>query len=76
VVRNIAPYMLIQRQTTEGGRNIESVPSEAGPDLGGIEQGISNYEVEIAAATFGGLAMTMVNRFLGLSALLPSTSSG
>ncbi len=24
--------------------NIESVPSEAGPDLDGIEQGISNYE--------------------------------
>jgi len=24
--------------------NIESVPSEAGPDLGGIKQGISNDE--------------------------------
>jgi len=34
---------------TEGGKNIESVPSEAGPDLGGIEQEMSNYEVEIAA---------------------------
>ena len=38
--------------------NIESVPSEAGPDLGGIEQGIPNDEVEIAAACFAGLAMT------------------
>ena len=30
--------------------NIESVPSEAGPDLDGIEQGISNNEVEIGAS--------------------------
>ena len=31
-------------------KNIESVPSEAGPDLDGIGQGISNYEVEIATS--------------------------
>jgi hypothetical protein len=30
--------------------NIQSVPSEAGPDLNGIEQGITNDEVEIATA--------------------------
>ena len=39
--------------------NIESVPSEAGPDLDGIEEGISNYEVEIAAHRFAMLAMTI-----------------
>ena len=46
--------------TEDRGRivNIESVPSEAGPDLDGIEQGISNYEVEIASFAIGGLAMT------------------
>jgi len=32
------------------GGNIESVPSEAGPDLNGIEQGITNDEVEIATS--------------------------
>ncbi len=41
-----------------GRQNIESVPSEAGPDLDGIEQGTMNYEVEIAARRFAMLAMT------------------
>jgi len=31
-------------------RNNESVPFEAGPDLGGIEQGISNDEVRKAGS--------------------------
>jgi len=33
-----------------GRQNIESVPSEAGPDLGGIEQGTTNIEGRFFAA--------------------------
>ncbi len=42
-----------------GRQNIESVPSEAGPDLDGIEQGITNYEVKIAAHRSAMPAMTI-----------------
>ena len=53
--------------TEDGGQRAEGIAN--------IEQGISNYEVEIATACFADLAMTRVNRFFGVGGTIQLTIS-